>query len=125
MSETNIDLDRSCLGLRFWVMSSRGVSPSNCYAYFLNILYLKTPRSYKLFTIAFISFRGFLYLCIRFLLLQLKAAQNEPVSLGAMLRKGAVHEIYLRSLGPWRSMNSKWRPMLKREVTRLVINSLC
>jgi len=32
--------------------------------------------------------------------------------------------IYLRSLGPWRSMNSKWRPMLKREVTRLVINSL-
>jgi len=31
---------------------------------------------------------------------------------------------YLRSLGPWRSMNSKWCPMLKREVTRLVINSL-
>jgi len=33
--------------------------------------------------------------------------------------------IYLRSLGPWTSMNSKWRPMLKREVTCLVINSLC
>jgi len=32
--------------------------------------------------------------------------------------------IYLRSLGPWRSMNSKWGPMLKREVTRLVIYSL-
>ncbi|KAK2170678.1 hypothetical protein LSH36_1g12015 [Paralvinella palmiformis] len=54
-----------------------------------------------------------------------KAAQNEPVPLGAMLTKGAVVTIYLRSLGPWRSMNSKWRSMLKREVTRLVINSPC
>ena len=43
-----------------------------------------------MFTLAFISFRGCLYLCILFLLLQPKAAQNEPVSLGAMLTKGAV-----------------------------------
>ena len=75
-------------------------------------------------TLAFISFLKCLYLCILFLLLQPKAAQNEPVPLGAMLTKGALREIYLRSLGPWRSMNSKWRPMLKREVIRLVINSL-
>ena len=36
-------------------MSSRGVSTSNCYAYFLNILYLKKARSYQIFTLAFIS----------------------------------------------------------------------
>ena len=73
-------------------MSSRGVSTSNCYAYFLNILYLKKARSYQIFTLAFISFRGCLYLCILFLLLQPKAAQNEPVPLGAMLTKGAVRD---------------------------------
>jgi len=70
-------------------MSSRGVSISNCYAYFLNILYFLKVRSYNIFTLAFISFRGCLYLCILFLLLQQKTAENEPVPLGAMLTKGA------------------------------------
>ena len=46
-----------------------------------------------MFTLAFIFFRECLYLCILFLLLQLKAAQNEPVPLGAMLTKGAVRDI--------------------------------
>ncbi|KAK2149069.1 hypothetical protein LSH36_469g01022 [Paralvinella palmiformis] len=47
---------------------------------------------------------------------QPKAAQNEPVPLGTMLTKGAVRDNLPPVLGPWRSMNSKWRPMLKRKV---------
>ena len=43
-----------------------------------------------MFTLPFISFRRCLYLCILFLLLQPKAAQNEPVPLSTMLTNGAV-----------------------------------
>jgi len=106
-------------------MSSRGVFNSNCYAYFLNIVYFKTARSYHIFTPAFICFRKSLYLCILFLLLQPKGAQNELVPLGALLTKGVVCDNLPQPLGPWRSLNSKWRPLLKREVTHLVINSIC
>ena len=73
-------------------MSSRGVSNSNCYAYFFKYPLFKKARTYQIFTLAFIYFRVCLYLCILFLLLQPKAAQNEPVPLGAMLTKGAVRD---------------------------------
>ena len=92
LSETNIGLDRSCLGLLLGSCQVGGVSTSDCYALKKNILYLKKARSYLIFTLAFISFREYLYLCILFLLLQSKAAQNEPVPLGAMLTKGAVRD---------------------------------
>ena len=72
-------------------MPSRGVSTLNCYAYFLNIFFFKA-RSYPIFTLALISFRECLYLCILFLLLQPKVAYNEPVPLGAMLTKAAVRD---------------------------------
>ena len=112
------------LGPTAWVMSSRDVSTSNSYAYFLNMLYLKKAISYQICTLAFIYFRECLYLCILFLLLQPKSAQNEPVPLGVMLTKGAVHENLPPVARALASMNSKCRPMLKGEVIRLVINSL-
>jgi len=75
-------------------------------------------------TLAFISFRGCLYLCIPILLLQPKATPNEPVPLGTMLTKAAVRDNLPPVARALASMNSKWRPLLKHEVTHLVINSL-
>ena len=76
------------------------------------------------FTLAFISFRGYLYLYILFLLLQPKAVQNEPVPLGAMLTKGAVRDNLPPVARALALHEFKMAFMLKREVTRLVINSL-
>ena len=73
-------------------MSSRGVSTSNCYAYFFKYPLFFLNRSYQICTLAFIFFRECLYLCILFLLLQPETAQNEPVPLGAMLTRGAVRD---------------------------------
>ena len=74
-SQGNIIIYRYTIYSRFFILSGMGASVV-----------------YQIFTPAFISFRGCLYLCILFLLLQPKAAQNEPVPLGAMLTKGAVRD---------------------------------
>ena len=102
-------------------MPSRGVSTSNCYVYFLNILYLKKSRSYQIFTLAFIYLRECLYLCILFLLLQPKAAPNKRAPLSAMLTKGAVRDNLPPVARALALHEFKMAPMLKREVTRLVI----
>ena len=63
-------------------------------------------------------------MCILFLLLQPKAAQNEPAPLGAMLTKRTVCDNIPPVARALALHEFKMAPMLKREVTRLVINSL-
>jgi len=63
-------------------------------------------------------------MCIIFLLLQLKAAHIEPVPLGAMFTKGAVRDNLPPAARVPALLEFKMAPMLKREITRLVINRL-
>ena len=93
LSETNIDLGRFCLGLLLVSCQVGACLLQIIMLIVFNILiYLKKARSYQILTLASISFRGCLYLCIVFLLLHPKATQNEPVPSGAMLTKGAVRD---------------------------------
>ena len=77
LSETNIDLDRSCLGLLTGSCEIRA-----CLLQIVMLIFKYPLLNFiSNFTLAFISFRGCLY------------SQNEPVPLGAMLTNGAVRDI--------------------------------